>query len=201
MARDRATDTATLVAAAAEVIRVKGYHNTTIDDIAEAVGISRPTVYKYIESKQWLLDQMVDTLARQFDARLHDLTAAVDDPVARLRLTITTVIVSAVENRTLYGIAFSEQAELSEDGLQRFNEWAHQVTVRFKQLLDDCRAAESAPAGLNTWIAANLMLSMLSSLYRWYDPNGPVDLPALTDQVLLVVGAVSGRSDAVGAAP
>lgn len=49
MARSRATDNETLLRAAAEVFESKGYSNATIDDIAEAAGISRPTVYKYIE--------------------------------------------------------------------------------------------------------------------------------------------------------
>lgn len=60
MARERATDTTALVAAAAETFHRKGYRNSTIDDIAEAAGISRPTVYKYTRSKQHLLDLMVD---------------------------------------------------------------------------------------------------------------------------------------------
>jgi AcrR family transcriptional regulator len=43
MARERATDTQALVSAAAKTFREKGYRSSTIDDIALAAGISRPT--------------------------------------------------------------------------------------------------------------------------------------------------------------
>lgn len=70
MARERATDTTALVAAAAETFRRKGYRNATIDDIAEAAGISRPTVYKYTRSKQHLLDLMVDQVTGDLSLRI-----------------------------------------------------------------------------------------------------------------------------------
>ena len=51
MARQRATTTADIIEAAARVFQTKGYRSSTIDDICLEAGISRPTIYKYIESK------------------------------------------------------------------------------------------------------------------------------------------------------
>ena len=55
MVRGRAIDTPGLIAAAAGVFERKGFRNATIDDVAEAAGIARATLYRYADSKQHLL--------------------------------------------------------------------------------------------------------------------------------------------------
>jgi AcrR family transcriptional regulator len=114
MARERATDTTALVAAAAEVFRVRGYHNATIDDIAEAAGISRPTVYKYTKSKQHLLDLMVDQVTQDMGRRMQAVIHSTDDPTERLRRVVRAHVEAAVANRTFYAIVLSEEVEVSD---------------------------------------------------------------------------------------
>jgi TetR/AcrR family transcriptional regulator, cholesterol catabolism regulator len=176
------------LAAAAEVFRENGYHNTTIDDIAEASGISRPTVYKYTKSKQWLLDQMVAVLEQDLGDRLEKLMTAQHDPRSRLRLAIKATIAAAAENRTLYAIAFSEQTELSNAARERFTTWARELTLTFKVLLDECLCTGSVPEGTDTWLAANLILSMSTSLHHWHDADRTVSAEQLGDQIILMLG-------------
>lgn len=187
MARGRATDTTALVAAAAETFHRKGYRNSTIDDIAEAAGISRPTVYKYTRSKQHLLDLMVDHITADMSRRIKEVVETGEPPHARLRALIATHVDSAVENRTFYAIVFSEQVELSDYGRTAFRGWAHQTTRDFRVLLDECLPDDTA---VDTTVAANLVLSLLSNVYRWYDPAGPVSPPALVDQIEMVLGSL-----------
>src|SRR5581483_2414025 len=170
MARERATDTSALVAAAAEVFRTKGYHKATIDDIAEAAGISRPTVYRYIKSKQHLLDLMIDQVTTDMGGRTHAVLSSTDDPAKKLRRVVRAHVEAAVANRTFYAIVLSEELEVSEAGRQRFRAWARAVTTDFEKLLAECLRAQSVPPTVDTFIAANLVLSMLTSLSRWYNP-------------------------------
>jgi AcrR family transcriptional regulator len=190
MARGRATDTGALVRAAARVFEEKGYRNATIDDIAAAAGISRPTVYKYAHSKQWLLDRIADEVTSYLGARLRAVLDSSAEPAARLRQVIEIHVEAAVTNRTFYAIVFSEETELSAVARQKFRVWAHQVTEDFQGLAEECRAAGDPGDGLNTKIAANLILTMLTSLHRWYQPAGEVGPGQLTDQILAAVGAV-----------
>jgi len=186
MARERATDTTALVAAAAEAFRVKGYRNATIDDIAEAAGISRPTVYKYTRSKQHLLDLMVEEVTGDMTRRQSMIMASDEPAQARLGQLIRAHIDSTITNRTFYAIVWAEEIELSEAARQRFRSWAHTVTQDFRVLLTDGLPDDAA---INPTIGANLVLSMLSTLYRWYDPHGPVGPDGLADQIESLVGA------------
>lgn len=188
MARSRAIDTRGLVAAAAEVFHQKGYRNSTIDDIAEAAGISRPTVYKYTKNKRWLLDRMLETVTDDLGKRLRAVLDSDADPGTRLREVVRVHVRSATEHRTFYAIVFSEHTELSEAGRPRFRAWAREVTKDFRALLDECVAGR--PTNVDTSIAANLMLSMLTSLYRWYDPAGSTTPEELEEQILLLAGGI-----------
>jgi AcrR family transcriptional regulator len=184
MARERATDTRALVRAAATAFEEKGYRNTTIDDIAEAAGISRPTVYKYTGSKRELLDQTVDEITSYLGARLREVLDGDREPVAKLRAVIAVHVQAAVTNRTFYAIVFSEETELSAGARRKFRAWAREVTDDFARLLDECRTGR--PGGADIQIAANLILTMLTSLHRWYRPGGRVGPAELTGQILRV---------------
>lgn len=190
MARGRATDTTALVAAAAEVFRDKGYRNSTIDDIAEAAGISRPTVYKYTKSKQHLLDLMVEVVTSDMSRRMREVFDTTDDPPEKLRRAVRTHIESAVTNRTFYAIVLSEQTEVSDASRELFNKWARGVTREFEQLVADCLHTQPNPPVIDTFIAANLVLSMLTSLHRWYDPAGEVSPAQLTEEILALLATL-----------
>ena len=203
MARSRATDIDALVHAAAAVFESRGYRNTTIDDIADAARVSRPTVYKYTRSKQELLNRMVDAVC---DELLEDVEAIIDGAgpaVERMRELIGLHVRSAIELRSFYAILFSEQVELSDQAKQRFHAFSQQQSDGLRGLLDECIAAGPPQrSGLDTHIAANLVLSMLTSLYRWYDADGPVGRDALEAQILLVLeGVVPAHGSTVTATP
>jgi AcrR family transcriptional regulator len=187
MARERATDTTALVAAAAEAFRRKGYRNATIDDIAEAAGISRPTVYKYTRSKQHLLDLMVDEITGDMTRQLKEVMEGGGPAETRLRQMIRVHIDSATARRTFYAIVFSEEVELSDTGRDTFRSWAHARTQDFRALLEECLPAGSP---IDATIAANLVLSMLATLYRWYDPAGPVTPDELSEQIERLLGTL-----------
>lgn len=195
MARSRATDSDSLLTAAAAVFETKGYRNATIDDIAEAAGVSRPTVYKYTQSKRALLDGMVDTVLDRVATRLGEVLASAAPPADKVRAIVDIHVDSATHMHAFYAILFSEQAELSDATRARFHAFSHDVAKDFQALLDECvAAARLTRPPVDTWIAANLALSMLTSLYRWYDPRGATSPEELREQVMLLLAGVVPRS-------
>ena len=53
--RDRAVKREAVIRAAARAFNQKGYHNTSLDDIAAALDVTKPTVYYYVSNKEELL--------------------------------------------------------------------------------------------------------------------------------------------------
>ena len=65
------------VDAALRLTQTKGYEQTSIQDVLDAVDASRGAFYHYFDSKQALLEAMVDRIA---DAALFTVAPVVDDP-------------------------------------------------------------------------------------------------------------------------
>src|SRR5690242_6295451 len=54
---DREVKREAVIRAAAHAFNLKGYHNTSLDDIAAALEVTKPTVYYYVSNKEQLLFQ------------------------------------------------------------------------------------------------------------------------------------------------
>jgi AcrR family transcriptional regulator len=53
--RDRERKRDAVILTAARAFRERGYHNTSLDDIARELNVTKPTVYHYVENKEQLL--------------------------------------------------------------------------------------------------------------------------------------------------
>ncbi len=65
-----------ILAAALDLFSVQGFEATSMSQIAEAVGIRKPSLYSHFESKQEILDELVRTTIEQYEK--HSLFAQAD---------------------------------------------------------------------------------------------------------------------------
>lgn len=70
--RERAVKREAVIRAAARAFNARGYHNTSLDDIAAALEVTKPTIYYYVANKEQLLFQC-------FLAGLEQIRAAFAD--------------------------------------------------------------------------------------------------------------------------
>ncbi len=77
--REREVKREAVIRAAAHAFNRKGYHNTSLDDIAAALEVTKPTVYYYVTSKEQLLFEC-------FVAGVEQIRAAFRE-VKQLKLT------------------------------------------------------------------------------------------------------------------
>src|SRR5258708_38153116 len=68
--REREVKREAVIRAAAHAFNRKGYHNTSLDDIAAALDVTKPTVYYYVTNKEQLLFECFVAGGRQTRAPL-----------------------------------------------------------------------------------------------------------------------------------
>ncbi|GEL22919.1 TetR family transcriptional regulator [Pseudonocardia sulfidoxydans NBRC 16205] len=73
-----------IVQAAARLFDERGYHHTSMDDIATAVGIKKPTLYHHVPSKGRILVWIHDDLADRLLTRLRERIGSGAPPAAIL---------------------------------------------------------------------------------------------------------------------
>jgi TetR/AcrR family transcriptional repressor of nem operon len=85
MASELSSTAAQIVASARSLLATRGYNGFSYADVAEAVGISKPSIHHHFPSKAALVHRVVvDYRAEALDG-MNGLRQQVADPVARLR--------------------------------------------------------------------------------------------------------------------
>ena len=93
-----------------------GYAATTMDDIAEAAGVTKPLVYQHFESKRALYLELLDVFSHSMVDRIVQATAAAEGPRQQVELGFAGYFELMVDNehafRLLYGRDAPDDVEL-----------------------------------------------------------------------------------------
>src|SRR5580698_6364672 len=105
-----------LVAVALELFARRGYRATTMDDIAEAAGVTKPLVYQHFSSKRALYLELVDSIAQELSKAVRGAVMRADGPRQQVELGFAAyfrlVINREAEFRLLYGRDHADDKEL-----------------------------------------------------------------------------------------
>jgi TetR/AcrR family fatty acid metabolism transcriptional regulator len=163
--RQRQEREALILQAAEEVLMEKGYHETSIDEIASRVGIAKGTVYLHFASKE-------DLVFALFEQDLEKFLQLVDSTVA---LELTAHAKMEAISQVLYGGFFSKRFQLlhslynSADLRKMFVEkkgcmretW-ERITTLIATLLEEGKAAGEFDSTISTPVMVSSFFSFLS---------------------------------------
>ncbi|MCB0078539.1 MAG: TetR family transcriptional regulator [Anaerolineales bacterium] len=173
-----------IIAEAAQLFATRGYHATSMRDLAKALALQGGSLYSHIDSKEELLWLIVDEAASQFLAMLHAVTASDTPPEATLRDAVrghVGVIANDLAAATVY---FHEWRFLTEPRRSAFLARRRDYEARFRQIV--AAAVVDSPAVDPKW-ATTLILSATNWLYQWYDPAGPLPPDELADRYITML--------------
>jgi AcrR family transcriptional regulator len=183
MARQRVTDRGAIVTAAAKLFEERGYRNTTIEDIANYLGIAKPTVYAHVESKAAVLEAIFERLLDGLRGGLQEIVENDADPLDEARAMIKFFVEAARDLRPYFLIFFGDERELETRTRKRFRGWAREVTELVEGVIQRGIDAGEFPRELDPKIAAYLIIGMVTSVIRWYDPKGMMSSEEILAQI------------------
>lgn len=88
-----------IIRAAAESFSEHGYFATGVDQIAGQVGISGPALYRHFPNKYALFSETAHALGTELDRAISAVPVLVDEPAEELRLLVTELTKTTIENR------------------------------------------------------------------------------------------------------
>jgi AcrR family transcriptional regulator len=175
-------------AAALRLFRDKGYHATSMRDIAEEVGINKGSLYSYIRSKEDLLIPFFERAMGLLLAQIEAITADPSlSPTERLKRAIHAHIFAVTENLDILTVYLSEWRQLTTDSLRTVVLQRERYAALFLAILEDGqKSGEFRP--IDARITALGMIGMCNYLFRWYRTDGRLApdqiADALTDVLL-----------------
>ncbi|WP_169721451.1 TetR/AcrR family transcriptional regulator [Brevibacterium album] len=103
----RAERRAQLVECATRVIAARGYSSSSMDDVAEAAGISKPVLYQHFDSKLALYLEVVRQASGRLETAILSALATEGGTRGRIRATISAFFGFVDDHRDQYTIVFS----------------------------------------------------------------------------------------------
>ena len=102
-----------LLATAQEVFVESGYHATSMDDIADRAGVSKPVLYQHFDGKLELYLGLLETQSDQLLERLNAALASSDDNAERIAATVRAYFQFADEPNGAHRLLF--ETDLTTD--------------------------------------------------------------------------------------
>ena len=172
---------------AARLFAEKGYHGTSIGDLAEAMGVQKASLYHHIESKADLLWEVARDGADAFHAALD----AVPDtlrPVEKIRAALRAHLRVVAEQLDIATVFVREWRYLDAGRREEFVAERRRYEERIRALFRDGVEQSELRTDLDVTVAALVFLSAANWAYTWLQPGRDTD--ALADRFfdLLVDG-------------
>ena len=171
-----------IVAAAGRIFREKGYHATSVRDIAEAVGLLKGSLYHYIRSKDELLTRLFDGLLEDTVHELEAIVARAGSPEVKLGAMVRAYAASVMENNDAVGLYLREWRSLPPARLAKLRARRRRMRALFTQVIGDGTRTRSF-AVRDPKIAALAILGSCNWLHEWYRPRGRLSPDAIGDEL------------------
>ncbi|HVH47960.1 MAG TPA: TetR/AcrR family transcriptional regulator [Labilithrix sp.] len=185
-----------LDAAAAE-FAAHGYERTTLGGIGDRVGLSKASLYYYVDSKEELLVELVEGVRKEVEARATARAGKTADPRARLEAFVH----AHVEVGSLSSAGRLLAANLDFLRTEAAAELRRRYEGSLRAILRDGIAAgqfQDIPIGP----AVKLIYGALNLIPLWFDPKGPMTLDEVTDTALrMMLSGIERRASSTRKRP
>ncbi|MDQ4118888.1 MAG: TetR/AcrR family transcriptional regulator [Actinomycetota bacterium] len=149
----------------------RGFAGTSLQDIADALGITRPALYYYVKSKDELLARLVTEVTDGPLNELNDLVAREGrDPVATLRGVVEVIVRRRTTQPARFRLLIRSEAELPDELTAAYAESRRAVLKVIAGVIDDgVRAGVFRP--VDARVAALGVLGMCNWVAWWFNPD------------------------------
>ena len=167
-----------LLGAAARVFAERGFHATTMRDLARASGMSLAGMYYYVKSKDELLQLVQERCFERVLRGAREALADVADPAERLRVFVRHHV-------TFFARHMAEMKVLSHEVDSLSGAAARALRTRKKAystlLAELVAAADPDGDPGERAVTGYALFGMMNWIYTWYRPTGALSPAALAE--------------------
>lgn len=184
---------ADIISTAATVFRARGYDAGSLDDVAEALGLRKASLYYYVRSKAELLYLIFDRALSEGLATLEARCNAAS-PADRLRICIDHQVRLLASDTAMFKVFFENRPLLSEEFEHAIQVKEARYLAHFVDAVTTATDAGILPA-VNPRYAAQGILGMTTWTYQWFEA-GRDEVDEVSASLLAVVLCRGGQASA-----
>jgi len=190
--RERREKREAVLHAAVRSFNEKGFHATSLDDVANALNVTKPTIYHYFANKDEILFECV---RRGLDSIRHAAEAVESEGgggLERLRRLMRDYAIIMTRD---FGMCVTRTAdhELSGDSRAKFRALKREIDQTVRRVVEQ-GMADGSIAGGDPRLVTFTLTGALNWIAHWYDPRGALGAEDVADAaVATLVGGLAPR--------
>ena len=170
-----------ILQAAALIFQQKGYHATSMQDIANAVDLKKGSLYHYVESKQEILFALLNEALELILERLQLVAGQEIPPEQKIRQITRAYFSFLAENPSLSSVLLLEYRSLEEEYKKLHIPRRDQVDQIWQECIEE-GATQGVFHELEPGLVSKALLGVLNWTITWYREDGPLSADQITDQ-------------------
>jgi AcrR family transcriptional regulator len=175
-----------VVSTAVALFAEHGYDATSMDDIAQALGIKKASLYHHVGSKEALLELALDRAFTALEGAVADEGREDERAIVRLeritRAVVATTVGSAMPYVTLL-LSVRGSTDAGRSALRRRRRFDRRLAALFEAAV----AEGDVRADLDAAAVARLFYGMVNSIVGWYRPGRGLAPDKLADTVVAML--------------
>lgn len=177
---------------AAEVFNERGFYGTTLDEVAERLHITKPTLYYYVKNKEEILFEC----SRIGMSQIRDIavaTVAADGPVVARLVSFMRQYAEIIT--TEFGMCAIRVGPdpLNEEHREAIHTLRDEIDQSLRRLIT-AGVADGSLVECDPKLASVTLLGSLSSIAYWYRPDGALSREQLAERCIsLIAFGLCGR--------
>ncbi|KXK15264.1 MAG: transcriptional regulator, TetR family [Chloroflexi bacterium OLB14] len=174
MTRDDILDTA------AQVFRKKGFHGASMADIAEALGVQKPSLYHHVKSKQEILLALLDRALDMLIEHIEKISSQNIPADQKLKQMIRGYLSALAENADLTAVLLFEHRSLDKKTHTRHVPHRDKFEALWRDvLMEGMKSKVFQIKDVNLTVRA--LMGVMNWTLTWYQPNGEKSIEQIAD--------------------
>ena len=156
---------------ALRLLMQRGYANLNMDELADEVGISKPTLYQYFTSKDELVSQAVMRMFEKMEAQLSALSEK--SPLDQLEHFLRSVLKARSENRYIVAPADVEMMRSIVHHYPPMLQHLRATKSKLDQIVRQAQDLGEIDPALPAWVVVNTMFSLQRIINNPFTKDDP----------------------------
>lgn len=178
--------------AATELFYQKGYTNTTLDDVATRLGVTKPFIYTNFGSKPELLAEICSVGVRSALEEIDRVLAQGKPSIVMLRRFAPRYVASVLRTQKNIAINIREEKNLLPEHAQKLAGLRQTFMSRVEALITEASREEGITLP-DPRVTAFAVVGAVSWSTFWFNPTGPLTVDDLSEKMTdIILNLVTG---------
>lgn len=159
---------AEILRAATRLFLEKGYEATSLQDIADEVGLLKGSLYYYISEKEDLLYAILEDMYAASRVDMAEISNLEVGALVKIRRICVAHVLNVLRNRDQAAIFFRDFGALSHDRVRAISAQRDRYAKGFAALLRAAQAEAVVCPDIDVKLSSGSILGMLNMVHEWY---------------------------------